>query len=345
MPRALAKQGSSADALEQPADAEVSVSEALRTSVAANTAATYERGWRRFAAYCEEIGRDPMAATPDTVARFLVRMASGRRPHDAAAPRERPLAIGTLQVYLASIRRRYRAAGRVPPTADAKVTGVLQGLRRRSDGQRRQVKALSEHDMARILSHCDVTARTPRFRNIATRDAAMMAIGFAAALRRSEICALEFGDLQFLDRSRRRSGLFVHIRRSKTDQFGEGQRIAVPEGTVVRPVRRLQQWLALSAIAAGPVFPTMRRDGILLGRALHPTDIARLVKHYVRAIGLDPTEYSGHSLRSGFATSAAVHGARLEKIMEVTRHTSPRMVLRYIRDADAFEDHAGAAFL
>ena len=78
---------------------------------------------------------------------------------------------------------------------------------------------------------------------------------------------------------------------------------------------------------------------------MHPSDVARLVKHYVSAIGLDPSDYSGHSLRVGFVTSAAANGARLEKIMDVTRHTSPRMVLRYIREAEAFEDHAGAAFL
>ena len=78
---------------------------------------------------------------------------------------------------------------------------------------------------------------------------------------------------------------------------------------------------------------------------MHVSDIGRLVKRYVRAIGLDPSDYSGHSLRTGFVTSAAAHGARLEKIMEITRHTSPRMVLRYVREAEAFEDHAGAAFL
>ena len=345
MPQSLAKQSPGGNAPERRADAGFSVTEALRTSVSENTAATYEKGWRRFAAYCEEVGRDPMAATPDTVADFLVTLASGPRARDAAAPRERPLAIGTLRVCLAAISRRYRAAGRIPPTRDAKVTGVLQGLRRRSEEQPRRVKALREDDIARILSHCDVLARAPRFRTIATRDAALMALGFAAALRRSEICALEFGDLQFLDPTRDRAGMFLHIRRSKTDPFGQGQRIAIPEGKKVRPVRRLKEWLDLSGIAGGPVFPTMRRRGVLVGRPLDPSDIARLVKYYVQAIRLDPAEYSGHSLRSGFATSAAVHGARLDKIMEVTRHTSPRMVLRYIRDADAFADHAGAAFL
>ena len=222
---------------------------------------------------------------------------------------------------------------------------VLQGLRRLSDGQRREVKALREHDVTRMLAHCDGLATQGRYRSIATRDAALIAIGFAAALRRSEICGLQYADLQFLNRASGPAGMFVHIRRSKTDPFGQGQRVPIPEGGLIRPVARLQEWLTLSGIAAGPVFQSMRRGGALQGRAMHPSDIARLVKQYVHAIGLDPADYAGHSLRAGFVTSAAAHGARLDKIMEITRHTSPRMVLRYIREAEAFDDHAGAAFL
>lgn len=103
--------------------------------------------------------------------------------------------------------------------------------------------------------------------------------------------------------------------------------------------------MALTGTTEGPLFQSLWRGGRLRGRRLHHSDIPRLVKHYVEAIGLDPAEYSGHSLRAGFVTSAAVHGARLDKIMEVTRHSSAEMVLRYIRQVEAFDDHAGAAFL
>ena len=153
------------------------------------------------------------------------------------------------------------------------------------------------------------------------------------------------GDVEFVNGAGETSGMLLHIRRSKTDQLGRGQSIAVPEGAFIRPVERLRRWLAVSGITKGPAFQTMWRGGRPRGRALHPTDIPRLVKRYVREIGLDPADYSGHSLRAGFVTSAAVHSARLDKIMEVTRHTNAEMVLRYIRQADAFRDHAGAAFL
>ena len=286
-----------------------------------------------------------MAATSHDVADFLVRLASAPRSPRATTRKGEPLAMGTIRLCLAAINRTYREHGLESPANDLRVDGVLRGLARLSGGPPRQVKALREHQIAAILSRCDELAANAVHRAIATRDAAVVAVGFAAALRRSEVCSLRFGDIEFPAGAGGAPGMFLHIRRSKTDQTGRGQRIAVPEGELIRPVERLRRWLALSGIARGPVFQTMRRGGRLQGRPMDPSDVARLVKRHVAAIGLDPSDYSGHSLRAGFVTSAAVHRARLDKIMEVTRHASPGMVLRYIRQADAFEDHAGASFL
>lgn len=139
--------------------------------------------------------------------------------------------------------------------------------------------------------------------------------------------------------------MLVRIRRSKTDQVGVGQTVTVPNGKSIRPVSRLRSWLERAQVSEGHLFQTMKRGGRPTGRPLHHSDIARLVKHYAKTIGLDSSEYSAHSLRAGFVTSAAVHHARIDKIMEVTRHKSPAMVLKYVRDAESFTDHAGAAFL
>ena len=317
----------------------------LRRSLSENTRIAYETGWRRFAAYCNERRRDPMVATPDEVADFVVGLASEPRSPSATTRKGEPLALGTIRIYLAAISRKYREHDRESPARHSTVAGVLRGLERLSAGPRRRVKALREHEIARILSHCDELARRESFRTIGTRDAAVISVGFAGALRRSEICGLRCGDLEFLGGTRKPWGMFLHIRRSKTDQTGKGQRIAIPDGAQVQPVNRLRKWLALSGITRGPLFQSLRRGGRLQGRALSRSDVPRLVKRYVSAIGLDPSEYSGHSLRVGFVTSAAVHRARIDKIMEVTRHTSAEMVLRYIRQEDAFEDHAGDAFL
>ena len=323
----------------------ISVKDALRTSLAENTRTAYRKGWNRFAAFCRSRDVDPMAATPDDVADFLVALASEPRSPKATTGHGRPLALGTIRVLVAAINRRFREANRNSPAGDVRVRSVLRGLGRLEARRPRRVKALREHEIASILAGCDDLAANRRQQAIAVRDAAVIGLGFAAALRRSEICALEVADVEFLRPGEDVPGLFVHVRRSKTDQLGRGQRIAVPEGARIRPVSRLRDWLQVSGIERGPLFRTMRRGGHVQGRPLHPTDIARMVKRWVRAIGLDPAHYSGHSLRAGFVTSAAAHHARLDKIMEVTRHSSAGMVLRYIRQADAFEDHAGAGFL
>ena len=139
--------------------------------------------------------------------------------------------------------------------------------------------------------------------------------------------------------------MFLTIRRSKTDQTGRGHKIAVPEGKVIRPIQRLETWLLKSNIRRGPLFQSMKRGGYVQGKPLHHSDIPRLLKYYAAGIGLDPERVSGHSLRAGFVTSAVAHHARLDKIMEVTRHRNPASVMKYVRDANSFEDHAGEMFL
>lgn len=323
----------------------VPMTEIVHAGLAENTRRAYRSGWRKFAAWCERERLDAMAATPEDVARFLVSVSDVRIPRGAGIQCEKPVALGTMRISLAAINRRYGERNMKSPAHDLTVASVLRGLGRLADEGPRQVKALREYEIQAILKRCDRLATRPERHAMAVRDAAVIALGFAGALRRSEICGLRVEDVEFLDGRRREGGIYLHIRHSKTDRCGRGQVIAIPEGSFIRPVARLREWLALSGAQNGPLFQTLWRGGRPRGRPLHPTDIARLVKRCVNAIGLDPADYSGHSLRSGFVTSAAVHAARLDKIMEVTRHASAGMLMRYIRQANAFEDHAGAAFL
>ena len=113
----------------------------------------------------------------------------------------------------------------------------------------------------------------------------------------------------------------------------------------MRAISRLSAWLDAAGISDGYVFQTMGKGGVPTGRPVNPGEVARLVKRYAAKIGLDPADYSAHSLRAGFVTSAAARRARLDKIVEVTRHRNPATVLGYIRDAECFADHAGASFL
>ena len=214
-----------------------------------------------------------MAATPDDVAEFLVAMAASPGSSRAGTKSKKPLALGTMRICLAAINLKYGERSLESPARDLTVRNVLRGLGRLAGGRPRQVKALREHEIAAILSHCDRLGAQTRYRAIATRDAAVIAVGFAGALRRSEICGLRLEDVEFLNGAGEAGGAYLHIRRSKTDQLGKGQRIAVPEGAFIRPVERLRRWLALSGATAGPVFQTLWRGGRPRGKALHPTDI------------------------------------------------------------------------
>ena len=299
----------------------------LSSSLADNTRIAYDKGWSCFQDYCVQAGVNPMAATPDQVTDFFI--ANGKK-----------LSVGTLYLYRSAINRQYVEAHKSSPTSHPKVIAVLKGLQRMCGTAPRRVQALREHHILRMLEQCGDSL-------IGLRNAAVISLGFSAALRRSEICALTMDDIQIIppnhgDNTRR---MFVHIRKSKTDQAGRGQRIAVPEGQKIKPIKRLEDWLQSSGITRGFVFQTMVRGGGLRGRPLHHADIPRLLKHYAGTIGLNPDEISGHSLRAGFVTSAAVHHARLDKIMEITRHSNPETVMRYIRDVELFSDHAGKDFL
>ena len=296
---------------------------------APNTRIAYDKAWRCFERHCTAKSIEPLQASPDTLADFFTTI--GTQPSPASG---KLLSIGTIAMYRCAINRRYSQAGKNSPAADPKVKEVFDALVRLRGSAPRQVRALREHHIIDMLDQCPSTP-------IGKRDAAILALGFAAALRRSEICALTREDVEMLGNDR----LMIHIRRSKTDQKGRGQSVAVPNGKTIKPITRLQEWINISNIESGSLFQTMRRGGGLTGLPLHHSDVPRLVKHYAKKIGLDPKDFSAHSLRAGFVTSAAVHHARLDKIMEVTRHKSPEMILRYIRDVDVFDDHAGSSFL
>jgi integrase len=176
---------------------------------------------------------------------------------------------------------------------------------------------------------------------IGKRDRALLAFGFAGAFRRSELCALQVADL-----TETPDGLRVLIRRSKGDQEGAGQEIAIPRGYRLRPVEALQTWLAAAEINEGPVFRAVTRGGrVLSADPLADDSAARIVKRYAERVGLDPAAYAGHSLRSGFLTSAAEAGASVWKLAEVSRHKSLDTLRGYVRRVDLFREHAGAAFL
>ena len=294
-----------------------------------NTRMAYEKGWRCFVSWCQGVDLVPYEAKAEDVVRFLVAMASEGRTDGG-----KPLALNTLRLYRTGLNDRWRRFGSPSPASASIVDDALQGLARLRGDTPRRVKALREYQILEMLKSCGQGLH-------GLRDAAVLSLGFAAALRRSELCYLCTDDIE----RKGAKGILVHVRRSKTDTQGTGQKVAVIEGKVVRPILHVECWLRASGIKDGFVFQTLLRGGVASGRPLDPGDVARIVKRHTLKIGLEPQDYSGHSLRAGFVTSAAVHNARIDKIMEVTRHRSTETVLKYIRDEESFIDHAGASFL
>jgi integrase len=171
------------------------------------------------------------------------------------------------------------------------------------------------------------------------RDRALLLVCFAGAFRRSELVSLDVADVSFT-----RDGLVIHLRRSKTDQEGEGRTIGIPRGSrpMTCPVRALKEWLDFSGITAGPLFRPVNRHGQVLATRLSDRGVARVVQRAAAAAGLDPTDVAGHSLRAGLATSAAAAGVSERAIMAQTGHKSLPMVRRYIRDGSLFIENAAA---
>ena len=327
--------------------------EILERALADNTRIAYAKGWDCFCKYCAKYGTDPMNSTSEDIANFLIEVSTYPNPSSGKI-----LSMSTVSLYMSAINSKFCQNGRTSPTQHPKVKYILRGLQRANGKIPRRVKALREHHVLEILQQCDRFQLEPKKKMISLRDAAIISIGFAGALRRSELCNLTTDDIEILSSERDcvqpNSNKIVNsvymkmnltVRKSKTDREGRGQIIPIIDGNNLNPIRRLMEWLSASGISEGYLFQTMRRGGAVRGKPMHHSDIPRLVKYYANLIGLDSSDYAGHSLRSGFVTSAVIHNARLDKIMEITRHTNPATVMKYIRDADSFQDHAGQNFL
>jgi site-specific recombinase XerD len=279
-----------------------------RANRAQNTMRAYRAAWRAFAAWCEAEGRPALPADPLTVADYLAHAAQHHKS-------------STLGVHVAAIRAAHKAAGQPDPTADERVAATMRGIRRVHGQPPVQRDPLTLDDLRALVRACgdDLPG---------LRDKALLLVGFAGALRRSEIVALD------VEHVRLNGVLRITIARSKTDQEGQGSTKTIPRlaDAELCPVRALRAWLDAAGIASGPVFRSVNRWG-KVGKRLSAYDVARIVKRRAEAAGLDARMLAGHSLRAGFATTAALAGLDAVAIAEVTGHRSLNTLRRYIRAA------------
>ncbi|MDO9714168.1 tyrosine-type recombinase/integrase [Paracraurococcus lichenis] len=292
-----------------------------RQAKAANTRRAYRAAWEDFAAWCAERGTEALPATPALVGLYLT---------DRAATHK----VASLRLRLVAIRQAHTLAGHRLDSTAPEIAEVLKGIiRTRGTAPAKKEAAVTEvvRDALREL------AKDPGLR--ALRDRALLLLGFAAALRRSELVALERADIVFS-----RDGLMVTLRRAKTDQEGKGAELGIPFGTTALtcPVRTLQAWLDAAGIKAGPLFVGINKAGRRGTEPLSDKAVALVVKAAVTAAGYNAKVYSGHSLRSGFATSAARAGVPEAHIQIQTRHKSLPVLRGYIRRGSLFNDNAAA---
>jgi site-specific recombinase XerD len=288
---------------------------------AVSTRRAYGTDFRLFKAWCEAKGVFPLPASPETVAAFLAaETGEGTKP-------------STLARRVAAIRYAHKLAHLDTPTDSEAVKATLRGIRR-TVGAAKVRKAPAVAATVRAM----VALAPEGLKGV--RDRALLLLGFAGAFRRSELVALDVADIAETE-----TGLLVTIRRSKTDQDGEGITIAIARGDVACPAGALRGWLDAAGIEAGPIFRPINKAGRLSGERLTDRSVANIVKAYAERAGLDASLFSGHSLRSGFLTSAAAKGASIFKMMDVSRHKSVDTLRGYVRDAELFKDHAGAGLL
>ena len=287
---------------------------------AASTRKAYRTDFRLFKAWCDDKRVSALPAASETVAAYLAAEALTAKP-------------STLGRRLAAIRYAHRLAGFPLPTDAEGVKATMRGIRRTFGSAKvRKAPAVAAKMLGMVAKAPDKLA--------GMRDRALLLLGFAGAFRRSELVALDVADIEETE-----AGLRATIRHSKTDQEGQGVTIAIARGDIACPVRALRDWLGAADIDAGPLFrPINKADRVAQAR-LTDRSVANIVKAYAERAGFDASTFSGHSLRSGFLTSAAAKGASIFKMMDVSRHKSVETLRGYVRDAEMFKDHAGAGLL
>ena len=295
--------------------------EFARSSRSAATERAYRSDWTDFSGWCERAGLSPLPAAPATVGAYL-------------SARTGELKVATLHRRLAAITAAHRMAGLGLDGGHPAIARVLAGIRRAYGTQQQAKTAILTEDLRRVVRALPTTLA-------GIRDKAVLLVGFAGAFRRSELAALDLGDISLSN-----AGLTITIRRSKTDQEGAGRQVGIPRArktSVTCPVAALESWLnERTELTNSDALFLGVFHGRLMGR-LSGQAIAEIVKRAVNRVGFDPSKFAGHSLRSGFATSAARGGADLAFIMQQTGHKSADVARRYVQAGSLLQNPASKA--
>ncbi|MDC1114848.1 site-specific integrase [Candidatus Pelagibacter sp.] len=281
----------------------------LRNSKSSNTLRAYQSDYNDFSLFCSKNGFQAMPTQPKILALYITHLASYSK-------------YSTLKRRLASISIIHKTKGHYIDTKHPIIVENLMGIRRINGSNQKGKKPLLINDLKLLIEAID-KSKEKNIRKI--RDKALILIGFSGGFRRSELVDIEYEDIEFVD-----EGVKIFVKRSKTDQSGEGMTKAIPYFDNINfcPVKALNKWVVEAELKEGKIFNISDKS------------VALIIKKYANYAGLDAHRYAGHSLRSGFATSTAETGAEERNIMAMTGHKSTEMVRRYIKEANLFKNNA-----
>ena len=294
----------------------------LQSSKANNTVRAYKSDFKDFGIFCAKNGIKSLPSEPKIVSLYLTHLSI------------KDVKISTLKRRLVSIGVIHKLKGYYLDTKHPSIIENIMGIKRRKGSIQKAKKPLLINNLKKIINVIDEQKREEIKK---LRDRSIILIGFSGGFRRNELVSLDYDDLDFVP-----EGVKINIKRSKTDQFGEGSTKGLPyfNSSKYCPVVSLQKWIEISKITSGPLFRRFRKGSNLSENRLTDQTVALIIKEYLNIAGIDSANYSGHSLRSGFATSAAESGAEERSIMSMTGHKSTEMVRRYIKEANIFKNNA-----
>ena len=294
----------------------------LQSSKSNNTVKAYKSDFNDFGLFCAQNGFKSLPTEPKIVSLYLTYLST------------KDSKMSTLKRRLVSIGVIHKLKGHYLDTKHPSIIENIMGIKRRKGNIQKGKKPILINSLKKIINAID-EQKTDEIKKI--RDRSIILIGFSGGFRRNEIVSLDYDDLDFVP-----EGLKITLKRSKTDQFGEGTLKGLPyfDSSQYCPVLSLKKWIETSNINSGPLFRRFSKGSKLTDNRLTDQTVALLIKKYLNLSGIDSKNYSGHSLRSGFATSAAESGAEERSIMAMTGHKSTEMVRRYIKEANLFKNNA-----
>ena len=294
----------------------------LKSSKADNTIRAYKSDFKDFELFCIKNSFKSLPTEPQVVSLYLTHLST------------KEAKMSTLKRRLVSIGVIHKMKGHYLDTKHPAIIENIMGIKRRKGSIQKGKKPILINSLKIIINVIDEIIENEIKR---LRDRSIILIGFSGGFRRNEIVSLDFEDLDFVS-----EGLKINVKKSKTDQFGIGTIKALPyfKNSQYCPLISMKEWIKISNINSGPLFRRFTKGSKLSNNRLTDQTVALLIKEYLKLAGIENKNYSGHSLRSGFATSAAESGAEERSIMAMTGHKSTEMVRRYIKEANLFKNNA-----